>query len=204
MKDWKYIVRIVGVLAAGILLLKMTYHLEYSTFMLDSFFFVIIVLFGVSILIWSIMTDLKQFRIDRRIIQLLPVVLGLGFPLFIYLKVLKINSTFDKPTLIRVYYDGDFNGTGIDFKIDRTYIFDNSVIGLSGFSYGTYRIIDNQIILDKSELENVIKTNRLEIKTKRIEYSAGAKTEDYLFQIDKEGKILENVTEFRVVIDNRK
>ena len=204
MKDWKYIIRIVGVLAAGIMLFKMTCQFEYSTFIFDLFFFDIIVLFGAAILIWSIMTDLKQFRIERRIIQLLPFFIGLSFTLLICLKTWQINSTFDKPTLLRVYYDGDFNGTRIDFKSDGTYIFDNSAIGLSDFSYGTYRIIDNQILLDKSELENVIKTNRLEIKPKTIEYSEGAKTEDYVFQINKEGNILENVTEFRVVVDNRK
>ena len=63
---------------------------------------------------------------------------------------------------------------------------------------------ETEVILDRNELDNVIKTNTLEIAPKTIDYSEGAKTEKYVFQIDKEGNVMKNETEFRVVIDNRK
>ena len=204
MKNWKHIIRLIGVLIIGALLLKMTLRFKYSTFMFDLFFYGILAFTGISLLIWSIITDLKQFKKNRNFIKLLPLGIGLILTILIVINNWKINKVFDKPTLLRIYYDGDFNGTAIDFKNDGTYIFDNSAIGLSDFIYGTYQITDNQIILDKTQLDNIVKTNKLRIIPKTINYSEGDKKEDYVFQIDKAGNIMKNQTEFRVVVDNRK
>jgi hypothetical protein len=133
----------------------------------------------------------------------MPIGLGIVFTIIIWKWNSQINEKFDKPTLVRIFYDGDFNGTGIDFKTDGTYIFDNSAIGLSNYLYGEYEISGNKIILDKSNLDNVVKTNRLEIRPKSIEYFDRTESEQYVFQINEIGNILENVTEFRVVVDNR-
>jgi len=200
MKNWKYITRVIGILIAGILLLRMSYQFKHSTFMFDRFFFGILTFVGASLLIWSITTDLKQFRNNGSIVKILPLILGMGFTTLIVIKNWQINTVFDKPTLIKIHYDGDFNGTGIDFKNDGTYIFDNSAIGLSDFIYGTYQINANYITLDKNELDNVVKSNLLKI----MPNSEGDKIEDYVFQIDNTGNIMEDKTEFRVVVDNRK
>lgn len=115
----------------------------------------------------------------------------------------KNESDLNKPTLVRVFYDGDFNGTGIDFKTDGTYIFDNSAIGLSDYTVGTYEIKGQIITLDKTEIDNVIKTNLLEIKDIKengIDYLAG----EYLFQVEPNGHEIERATKFRVVVHLRK
>ena len=203
MKNWKYILRLIGILAIGILLVKMTSQFKYSSFMFDLIFFGILVVIGLIFIIWSIFSDLKQFRIDKRIYNLIPIILGILFTTVIWIWNMQINKNFDKPTLIRIYYDGDFNGTGIDFKTDGTYIFDNSAIGMSDYQYGTFTIKGNEITLDKSELDNVIKTNRLEIRPKTIEYSDRTEIENYVYQTDENAEILKSETEFRVVIDNR-
>jgi len=203
MKNWKYILRLIGILAIGILLVKMTSQFKYSSFMFDLIFFGILVVIGLIFIIWSIFSDLKQFRIDKRIYNLTPIILGILFTTVIWIWNMQINKNFDKPTLIRIYYDGDFNGTGIDFKTDGTYIFDNSAIGMSDYQYGTFTIKGNEITLDKSELDNVIKTNRLEIRPKTIEYSDRTEIENYVYQTDENAEILKSETEFRVVIDNR-
>lgn len=39
MKNWKYIIRVIGILTVGLLLIKMTYQFKYSTFMFDLIFF---------------------------------------------------------------------------------------------------------------------------------------------------------------------
>ena len=204
MNNWKYILRIIGVSTIGILLLKMTYQFKYSTFMLDLIFFGMLSIIGMIFLTWSIFTDFKKFRKNRRISYLIPLGIGVIFTTIIWIWNIQINSNFNKPTLVRIFYDGDFNGTGIDFKTDGTYIFDNSAIGLSNFQYGTYKIIGNKITLDKNKIDNVIKTYQLEIRPKKIEYSDSTKTENYAYQVNEKGKILRNETEFRVVIDNRK
>ena len=204
MKNLKYIIRVIGILTVGLLLVKMTYQFKYSTFMFDLIFFGGLTIIGLVFLIWSLFTDLKDFRTEKKIISLIPIGLAIVFTTTIWIWNFRINSNFDKPTLVRIFYDGDFNGTGIDFKTDGTYIFDNSAIGLSDFIYGTYQINGNRIILDKKTLDNVIVTNQLEIRPKLIEYSDRTETEKYVFQIDENGNLIENSTEFRLVVDNRK
>ncbi|PTB97194.1 hypothetical protein C9994_03855 [Marivirga lumbricoides] len=204
MKNWKYIIRVIGILTVGLLLVKMTYQFKYSTFMFDLIFFGGLTIIGLVFLIWSLFTDLKHFRTEKKIILLIPIGLAIIFTTTIWVWNVRINSNFDKPTLVRIFYDGDFNGTGIDFKTDGTYIFDNSAIGLSDFIYGTYEINGNRIILDKKTLDNVVVTNQLEIRPKLIEYSDRTETEKYVFQIDENGNLIEKSTEFRLVVDNRK
>ena len=203
MKNLKYIIRVIGILTVGLLLVKMTYQFKYSTFMFDLIFFGGLTLIGLVFLIWSLFTDLKRFRTEKKIISLIPIGLSLIFMSTIWVWNVQINSNFDKPTLIRIFYDGDFNGTGIDFKTDGTYIFDNSAIGFSDFTYGEYEINGNVITLDRNSLDN-INTNRLEIRPKLIEYSDRKETEKYVYQIDENGNLIENTTEFRLVVDNRK
>jgi hypothetical protein len=203
MKNWKYIIRVIGILTVGLLLVKMTYQFKYSTFMFDLIFFGGLTIIGLVFLIWSLFTDLKHFRTEKKIISLIPIGLAIIFTTTIWIWNVRINSNFDKPTLVRIFYDGDFNGTGIDFKTDGTYIFDNSAIGFSDFTYGEYEINGNVITLDRNGLDN-INTNRLEIRPKLIEYSDRTETEKYVYQIDENGNLIENTTEFRLVVDNRK
>jgi hypothetical protein len=203
MKNWKYIIRVIGILTVGLLLVKMTYQFKYSTFMFDLIFFGGLTIIGLVFLIWSLFTDLKHFRTEKKIISLIPIGLAIIFTTTIWIWNVRINSNFDKPTLVRIFYDGDFNGTGIDFKTDGTYIFDNSAIGFSDFTYGEYEINGNVITLDRNGLDN-INTNRLEIRPKLIEYSDRTETENYVYQIDENGNLIENTTEFRLVVDNRK
>ena len=171
--------------------------------MFDLIFFGGLTIIGLVFLIWSLFTDLKHFRTEKKIISLIPIGLAIIFTTTIWIWNVRINSNFDKPTLVRIFYDGDFNGTGIDFKTDGTYIFDNSAIGFSDFTYGEYEINGNVITLDRNGLDN-INTNRLEIRPKLIEYSDRTETENYVYQIDENGNLIENTTEFRLVVDNRK
>jgi len=171
--------------------------------MFDLIIFGGLAIIGLTFLIWSLFTDLKHFRTEKKIFSLIPIGLAIVFTTIIWILNVQINSNFDKPTLVRIFYDGDFNGTGIDFKTDGTYIFDNSAIGLSDYVYGKYEISGNKIVLDKMTLDNVVVTNQLEIRPKTIEYSDRTEVENYVYQVDKEGNVLKNETEFRLVIDNR-
>jgi hypothetical protein len=56
--------------------------------------------------------------------------------LLIFIVGALVNHEFDKPTLLKVYYSWDFNGIGIDFRTDRTYILNNSAIGPGNYFYG--------------------------------------------------------------------
>ena len=204
MKNWKYILRLIGIVTIGILLVQITYRFKYSSFVFDFIFFGILLLIGLIFLIWSLFTDLKQFKTDKKLLSLIPLGLGIVFASIILISNFQINANFDKPTLIRIFYDGDFNGTGIDFKTDGTYIFDNSAIGQNDYLYGEYKISGNRIILDKGNLDNVIVTNQLEIRPEIIKPPDQTEVQMYVYQTDKKGNILKDETKFRLVLDNRK
>ena len=146
----------------------------------------------------SIWLDVRDYVKDRHISGFISTLMVLLFTFIIGLAEYNIQSKFAKPSLLKVYYDGDINGTGIDFKSDGTYILDNSSIGFSGYFYGVYSISGNKIGLDKEAIDNVIESQHLEIK------NDPDLNELYLYQTDAAGKILKDATLFRIVTDNRK
>ena len=103
-----------------------------------------------------------------------------------------------------IFHDGDFNGTGVDFKTDGTFVFDNSAMGFSNYMYGRYNISGNKITMNVENLDNVIKTKYLEIQPRTIENMDGNETENYVFQVDEAGSVLIGETDFRVIVDNRR
>ena len=180
-----------------------TYQFKYSDFIFDGLIYSVIGLIG--FIVWGIFLskDLKLYKKQKRVKYLTTSIIG-GISLITILGISwSINKNFNKPTLVKVFYDGDFNGTGIDFKKDGTYIFDNFCLG-SNYEYGTYQINGDEIKLDRNEIDNVIKSNRLKIALKTINYQEEVKEENYVFQVDEFGDKMKNEIEFRVTIDNRK
>lgn len=100
-----------------------------------------------------------------------------------------------------MFYDGDFNGVGLDFKTDGTYIYDDWAIGISEFQYGTYTINGDKISINDT---NRCVTSRL-LEIRNMEYTTyqdSVKKEKYLFQVDDKGEVIDDLS-FRVVEDNR-
>jgi hypothetical protein len=199
--DKKHIFRLIIILGIGIFLTYKIYQFRFSNFVFDYLIFLGIAIIGFVFWLWTVYKDYKKYTTKRVSKYLIGPILGLIFLITIFGINWKNESDLNKPTLVRVFYDGDFNGTGIDFKTDGTYIFDNSAIGLSDYTYGSYKINGQNITLDKNEIDNVIKSNILEFRVKEI--NGTDKTENYLFQIESNGNVLKNETEFRVVVDNR-
>ena len=83
-----------------------------------------------------------------------------------------------------------------------------SGLGQSYF-YGKYSIKDSIITLDKSNIDKVIRTNKLVIRTvTNIFQQDTIEGEDttytvWIFQIDKNGKIIDKDFRFRVTDNNR-
>ncbi|MGB0882354.1 MAG: hypothetical protein ACPGSO_05335 [Vicingaceae bacterium] len=204
MKNWKFAIRLIGILITGFFLVKMSYQFKTSTFLFDFIIFSILSILGFLLLTWSLITDIKQFQKQKNISSLTPSILCIGFSILIGIINYQINKNFNKPTLIHIFYDGGFNGTGIDFKTDGTYIFDNSAIGASDYLYGKYTINGNIIKLDKNNLDDIVITDHLEIRPEESKHTNRNNTEYYVYQIDKNGTIIKNSTDFKLVSDNRK
>ncbi len=202
MKNWTYNIRVNVIFIVGLQLVGKTYQFKYSTNMFNLKFYGGLIIIGLAILIWSLLTDLKHYLSEKKIVSLIPILIAVVFATTIWVWNAQINSNFNKPTLVRILYHGDLNRIEIDFKTDGTYIYDNSAIGINNYTYGEYEINGNVITLDRNNLNNV-HTNRLEIRSKPLEYSAQTESEKCVYQIDENGNVKENATVFGLVIDNR-
>lgn len=194
-------IRTVFIFIVGGLLIHLTYKFKYQVFVVHEVIWALLTIVGLILLIWTVIKDALNFKEERRIENFSLTAVCIIFTIAILTIEYLVQKNFNKPTLIKVYYDGDINGTGIDFKTDGTYIFENSAIGFSDYIYGNYKIQGDLITLDKKELDKVIETDRLKIIDKGP--SAKTKKEKYLFQIDNNGQVINQTTEFRIVMDNR-
>lgn len=198
------IFRLILILLVGGYLTFLTYSFQFQTFFGDAIIWLLLIGIGILLFIWTIIKDFQLFKAEKRFLNFTLTSLCLIFVFSISILEFKIQWNFNKPTLVKVFYDGDYNGTAIDFKKDGTYIFDNSAIGLSDYTYGTYEINGNNIKLDRDQIDNLTNLKQLKIDEKEMNYQDGTKKELYLFQVDKNGKIIDRTTEYRVTIDNRK
>jgi len=178
-------------------------------FLFDGFIFLIIGVVGLSFLIWTIFKDYKEYNLTKKLTSYFPTFTGL---FFIGL-ILCINFYQDKKinakTLLSGFYDGGFNGFSIDLKENGNYIIANgSGLGQDYF-YGTYTIKDSIITLDKSQIDNVITSNRLVVRNSQyfLPLDTVNKVDttkaNYFTQIDNQGKEINSELRFRVTIDNR-
>lgn len=190
-------IRHILLLVIGLSLIYISFRSKYESDLVIAIFWVCLLLAAFVTAIISVWLDIRDYRNGKHILNFLASFMSLGLILTIGLIEYSIHSEFNKPSLLKVYYDGDFNGTGIDFKKDGTYIIDNSAIGFSSYSYGTYSISGNKIRLDRGGIEEVIVSPYLKIKDKTA--SEGF----YLYQEDEAGSVLPDETIFRVVSDNR-
>ena len=202
MKKRKHLIRLIILAIIGIYLIYQFNQMKFLNFIGYEMLLGIGFVIGFIFWLWASLKDIKEYQSTPKKRFLIAPILGLIFWGLIFGIQWKNNSEFNKPTLLRVYYDGDFNGTSIDFKTDGTYLFENFSIGYSTYIYGNYKLNGAFITLDKKEIDNVIKTNLLEIKDLEdgFDYVAGK----YLIQIKANGQEIARATQFRIVKDLRK
>lgn len=203
MKNKNYTLRVFLTILVGLLMVYKTYQFKYSDFIFDEIIYKLIGIVG--LVVWGsiLRLDLKELKEYNQTKYLINGVIGITALILGLAISWRITNNFNKPTLVKIFYDGDFNGTAIDFKKDGTYIFDNFCTG-SNYEYGSYEIRGDDIELDKKNIANVIQSNHLKIVEEKVTYEDEIKEENYVFQIDENGNRLDNKIEFRVTIDNRK
>ncbi|WP_027002324.1 hypothetical protein [Hugenholtzia roseola] len=183
------------------------YQTYQDDFFLDGIILLIIALIGLLVLIWTIRKDLKAFQTSQKLTSYLPTFIGLLFILanigLFYYQNNKINT----PTLIRAFYDGDFNGFSVDFKKNGNYVIANgSGLGQRYF-YGTYTLKDSLITIDKSSISTCIKTNKFVIRTENYYPKDNIhlikSKANYITQIDEKGNEIDREFRLRVIEDSR-
>ncbi|MEN2401033.1 hypothetical protein GKZ90_0014700 [Flavobacterium sp. MC2016-06] len=197
------LLRLILILIIGGLLTNLTLKLKYGDYFGESLIWSVLILIGVFVFVQTLLKEIKLYKTENKIKSFSLTFIGLLFIGIILTIDIQIQNDFNKPTLLKVFYNGDYNGIGIDFKTNGTYIFDNSAIGMSNFYYGTYKIEGNKITLDRDKIDNLNNLRNLEIKEKEINSATGTEKELYLFEVDKNGNNIDRATEYRVKVDNR-
>ena len=198
------IIRLILILALGGSLTYLTYKSQFGASITDVFTLGGLTLLAVIVLFWTITEDLRLYKKQKKVQSLVLTAICLIFITVILILGISITNHFNSPTLLKVYYNGDYNGTGIDFKTDGTYIFDNSSMGYSHYYSGKYYINGNKITLDRDTIDNLTNLRFLEVREKKTGYKTESNNELYLFQIDISNNIIPEATEYRVIIDNRR
>ena len=151
---------------------------------------------GLWVFVWAFFRDKKAFSKSRNSFDFLSTFVG-GILLTGLLTTLYIlNQRDNSPSkLFCVTKIIDFNGVSIDFREDGTYLLQNGTV-YGGDDYrGDYTREGSIITLDKSDIGDIIKSNRLMVveETKDSQFSPKE-----VYQIDSTGQIIDGAEDFIV------
>ena len=93
----------------------------------------------------------------------------------------------------------DFNGVSIDFRKDGTYKLTSWSLGADIYR-GKFTIKDSIITIDKSKIESCIESEKFVIRQDG-EIDSTGKQEKSIYQIDKQGQIINHSVDFRIIDD---
>lgn len=172
--------------AVGIGLIYYADRSWYRSDFISDFVEIILSILYLLLLIISVVWSFNEYKKRKKRIVFLPIFIGILIISFVFIVKRDIYQEFNKSSLIKVYYDGDYNGVSVDFKQDGTYIINNYVIGFNEYEYGNYTIKDDSIFLKANEIG--------------LQKLVFQKKADQIFLIDNDKAFLE----FRIVEDNRK
>jgi hypothetical protein len=150
--------------------------------------------------LWVIYRDGKQYQKTSSKYSFIPTIAGVLLIISFFITTYVLSLRDQSPTLIHAGYDGGYNGAWFEFREDGTYKFANS--GGIGAEYfrGTYTITDTIIMLDKTEIDNVIQSNLLAIRYD----STYPEPAFRLYQINNKHTIVDKNFVFTISLDNRK
>jgi hypothetical protein len=156
--------------------------------------------FAVALLV-TFLKDRKVYRQTHLKLSFIPAVTGMIFITSFLVTNVVATARDRSPVLIHASYVEDFYGSGFEFREDGTYKF-TEIHGLVGvtFSRGKYVLKDSLITLDRSNIDDIIKSRFLIIR-KRETYDTA---QLIMYQINDQHHILEGSTKYMINIDKRK
>jgi len=191
MKILNNIFRILTIIILGSIYAFVLFNSFQKDNLFSIFIYIIIGIIGLPFYYKTILKDKFDYLEKKTLACYLPTIVGVIFiaiNIGIYLNF-KIKEY--KPTLVKA----ENHGLYADFKKNRTYIIKSGSWASKTHFYGTYSIKDSLIILDKTDYDKVLLTNKLIIqKTENL---------NYLIQIDNKGNELNDNFRFEITLDNR-
>ncbi|SEN93051.1 hypothetical protein SAMN04488505_1174 [Chitinophaga rupis] len=154
---------------------------------LDVFIDIILGILVIVVFTWAIYKDLKENKHNTFKSIRTPGIFIIGFIITGTILSLRDNS----PVILTADIKEDLGSTSIDFRKDGTYKLSSYSILSADFFRGNYTIKDSIITLDRSEIDGIIKSNRLVIRTGNSE-----RNEKEIYQLDAESNVLTNTSVF--------
>lgn len=191
--------RLVPITAVGLYIIYDQISSADTESIFDGFSILGLSLLFIFVFLYNFYIDRKEHQISKQFGSYVPTIAGLLFLVAFGLTQYIINKRDDSKILLQANNDGGFNGCGFEFRENGTYkFFNGSGLGVK-YSRGEYSLRDSIIILDKTQIDNVIKSNRLVIR-KIVTESFDSKI---LYQTDSNNSAIDGQINFIVNIDNR-
>ena len=192
-----------SILVLSLLVITGIYYLYFSiknadnTFIFDGIIYFLLILLFIVFFTITFKNDFKNFKVSKNYKSFLFTTVGV---LMIFINIvcqLYLSSRDDSAIILKAFYDGDYNGSSLEFREDGMYKFSNgSGLGES-IQRGSYSINDTVITLDKTNIDNVIQSKSLLLRK-------GLNGADIkILQVDNNFNLIHKATEFRVVYDKR-
>jgi len=192
-----------SILIFSLLIITGIYYICFSlktadnTFIFDGVIYFILILLFIVFFTITFKHDFKTFKVSKSYksffftaIGTLIIILNIGCQLY-------LASRDSSEIILKAFYNGDFNGSSLEFRKDGTYKFGNgSGLGEST-QRGNFSVNDSIITLDRNNIDNVIESKTLVI---RNELNG---TDAKILQLDKNFNVIAKATEFRVVQDKK-
>ena len=158
-------------------------EMVFQEFVYGGLILIFLILLGISL-----RKDILKYKEAKNWKSFFPTIIGMTILLSFLASSLVLKIRDNSPVIIQAGYDGGFNGAWFDFRKDGTYKFANSGGIGADFFRGKYTLSDTIITLDKTEIDNVIKTNKLAIREIKNFDSTKIKV---IYQIDENHNIID-------------
>ncbi|RCW89707.1 hypothetical protein [Winogradskyella arenosi] len=212
--------RITSLSIIGILFAIVLYY-SYQFDNLFRIFFYLILGISFSVIFYkTIIGNYTDYRNNKKAISYLPTSIGIGFILLNFGIYYHFEKKLNLPSLIKAQNHGVY----ADFKENGEYIIKSGSWATKVHQYGTYKLEDNIIIVDKLKFDDVLVSNRFIITTiQNLDLTNPTEIENfesgkYLLEIDSKGNEIKNRLlnfdkehneifgsyKFEITLDNRK
>ncbi|MDF2438869.1 MAG: hypothetical protein K0Q95_3245 [Bacteroidota bacterium] len=196
----KILLRLIPILIVGLFLDHIIIVDSDSSFILTGMMFGLVSIIFLLLFCWVLYRDQRIYRATSNKLNFIPTIAGLLLILSFFVTSYVLSLRDKSPKLLQAAYDGGYNGAWFEFREDGTYKFCNSSgIGVDYFR-GKYSMTDTIITLDKMNIDNVIKSNKLAI---RQNLSLASPTKE-IYQINDNHAMVDKNFVFTVNFDNRK
>jgi hypothetical protein len=158
---------------------------------LDMFIDIILGIVTIGCFTWVIYKDWKEYKSNTSESIYKPsLMVGIFTISFIAAEII-LSLRDNSPVMLTADNIDDLSSASIDFRKDGTYKLSGYSVFTIDLFRGNYAIKDSIIALDKSDIDGIIKSNRLAIKT-----DDSGRDKRKIYQLDAQNNVLTNAPIF--------